>query len=84
MTDSSEIAEWLGRVRAAVVTAARDAGRDPDEIDLAYHSAWYDDQAERTLPDGTRRMFTGAPDSALHCSSLLVYKNKSFINLFCP
>ncbi len=34
MTDSSEIAECLARVRAAVVTAARDAGRDPAEITL--------------------------------------------------
>ncbi len=34
MTDSSEIAEWLARVRAAVTTAARDAGRDPDAVTL--------------------------------------------------
>ena len=34
MTDSSEIAEWLARVRATVATAARDAGRDPAEITL--------------------------------------------------
>ncbi len=34
MTDSSEIAEWLARVRAAVATAVRDAGRDPDAVTL--------------------------------------------------
>ena len=34
MTDSSEIAKWLARVRAAVATAAHDAGRDPAEITL--------------------------------------------------
>ena len=31
---SSEIVERLARVRAAVVTAARDAGRDPDAVTL--------------------------------------------------
>ena len=34
MTDSSEIAERLARVRAAVATAAREANRDPAEITL--------------------------------------------------
>ena len=40
---------------------AEDAGRKPSDIDIAFHAAAYDDREAQTLPDGSRRPFTGTP-----------------------
>ena len=41
---------------------ARTRVGDPDEIDFAYSAGWYDDREAQTGPDGSRRVFTGAPE----------------------
>ena len=52
-----QLTGYISRVR----NYARDAGRDPDELDFAYSAGWYDDQEAQTGPDGSRRVFTGTP-----------------------
>ena len=52
-----QLTGYISRVR----NYARDAGRDPDELDFAYSAGWYDDQEAQTGPDSSRRVFTGTP-----------------------
>lgn len=40
---------------------AREGGRDPDGIALAYSANWYSDQEAEGLPNGARRPLTGTP-----------------------
>ena len=53
-----QLTGYVSRVR----NYARDAGRDPSEIDLAYSAGWYNDREADTMPDGDRRVFTGSPE----------------------
>ena len=53
-----QLSEYVGRLHRH----ARDAGRDPTEIGLAYSAGWYNDREAETLPNGERRIFTGAPE----------------------
>ncbi len=53
-----QLTGYVSRVR----NYARDAGRDPSEIDLAYSAGWYNDREAETMPDGERRVFTGSPE----------------------
>jgi probable F420-dependent oxidoreductase len=55
---AEQLAEYLSRLRRY----AEDAGRDPDEIGLAYSAGWYSDREAQTLPDGGRQPFTGVPE----------------------
>ncbi len=41
---------------------AREADRDPSEIDLAYSAGWYNDKEAEQTKDGARRTFTGTPE----------------------
>ena len=49
--------EYLSRLHQY----AEEVGRDPSLIDLAYEVARYNDNESETLPNGQRRIFTGAP-----------------------
>jgi len=51
----------FAEVAAKVKRHAREAGRDPDSMALAYSANWYNDQEAERLPDGTRRPLTGTP-----------------------
>jgi probable F420-dependent oxidoreductase len=51
----AQMTESLSRIHAY----AEEAGRDPAEIGVAYNVTWNNDQEATTLPDGTRRSFTG-------------------------
>ena len=53
---TEQISEYMSRVRGH----ARDAGRDPSEIDLAYSAGWYNDREAQIL-SGRRRLLTGTP-----------------------
>ena len=50
--------ESLARIRRY----AKDVGRDPSEIDVAYSAAWFDDPAANMRPTGERPYFTGPPE----------------------
>lgn len=50
--------EQVARSLAEVQRYAREAGRDPSRIEVAYEAEWNSKQA-RILPDGNRRAFTG-------------------------
>jgi probable F420-dependent oxidoreductase len=41
---------------------AREAGRDPADLDLAFNASWYNDREAQTTGDGSRRYFTGTPE----------------------
>jgi alkanesulfonate monooxygenase SsuD/methylene tetrahydromethanopterin reductase-like flavin-dependent oxidoreductase (luciferase family) len=41
---------------------AEEAGRDPDELDLAYSVGWYDDPRASMKPEGDRPSFRGTPE----------------------
>jgi probable F420-dependent oxidoreductase len=51
--------EHFAQVAARVKGNAREAGRDPDSIALAYSANWYNDQEAKRLPNGGRRPLTG-------------------------
>ena len=51
--------ERFGAAVARLKTFAREAGRDPATLDLAYYSTWYDETKAQKASDGTRRAFTG-------------------------
>ena len=53
-----QLTGYMSRVR----NYARDAGRDPAEVDFAYSAGWYNDREAQTGPDGSRQVFTGAPE----------------------
>jgi probable F420-dependent oxidoreductase len=53
--------EQFDAVAAKVKQHAREAGRDPASIDLAYRAHWYNDQEAERLPNGERRPCTGTP-----------------------
>lgn len=53
-----QLEQYVARLRRY----AENAGRNPDEIDLAYSAGWYNDQQAQTLDDGQRRIFTGGPE----------------------
>ena len=53
-----QLTGYMSRVR----NYARDAGRDPAEIDFAYSAGWYNDREAQTGPDGSRQVFTGTPE----------------------
>jgi probable F420-dependent oxidoreductase len=53
--------EQFAACAARVRQHAREAGRDPDSLDLAYGAGAYNDQEAQKLPDGTRRPLTGSP-----------------------
>lgn len=53
-----QMSDSLDRIRAY----AEEAGRDPSEIGVAYNVTWNNDQEATTLPDGTRRSFTGSAE----------------------
>ena len=52
------LAEYYGRVR----DHARDAGRDPDAVSLAYAASWYDERRAHIDADGNRTLLTGGPE----------------------
>jgi len=52
-----QLSEYISRVRRH----AKDSGRDPSELDVAYSAGWYDDSEAQRLPTGERRVFTGKP-----------------------
>jgi probable F420-dependent oxidoreductase len=54
---TAQLASALDRLRGF----AREAGRDPAEIDLAYSAGWYNDRDAELGEDGHRRSFTGSP-----------------------
>ena len=53
-----QLLESLARIRRY----AKDVGRDPSEIDVAYSAAWFDDPAANMRPTGERPYFTGPPE----------------------
>jgi probable F420-dependent oxidoreductase len=53
----AQFAEYAARVKHE----AREAGRDPSSLDLAYSANWYNDERAVTGPDGQRRPLTGTP-----------------------
>ena len=53
----AELSTYLSRVHGH----ARDAGRDPSEIAVAYSALWYTEEAQ-TLDNGERRAFTGSAE----------------------
>jgi alkanesulfonate monooxygenase SsuD/methylene tetrahydromethanopterin reductase-like flavin-dependent oxidoreductase (luciferase family) len=56
-----ETPEHLSAYLSRVHGHARDAGRDPSEIAVAYSALWYTEKAQ-TLPNGQRRAFTGSAE----------------------
>ncbi len=54
--------ERLAAGIAKVRQHAEQAGRDPNEIGLAFSAGWYDDRAAQTEPNGSRRLLTGSPE----------------------
>ena len=55
--NAREYADSVARVRGH----AEEAGRDPQEVGLAYNTGWYNDREAEYDPDGGRRTFTGTP-----------------------
>lgn len=53
-----QLLESLARIRRY----AKDVGRDPSEIDVAYSAAWFDDPAANMRPTGEQPYFTGPPE----------------------
>ena len=64
-TDNAHVAlrtpEQFAEVATKVKRHAREAGRDPDSIALAYTASWYNDEEAARLPNGERRPLTGTP-----------------------
>ena len=57
--------DTLGALKASLErlhAVAREAGRDPVDIEVTYHAGVYDRRGEETAADGTRRAFTGTDD----------------------
>ncbi len=54
---TAQLASAIDRLHAF----AREAGRDPAEIDLAYSAGWYNDRDAELDNAGHRRSFTGSP-----------------------
>jgi probable F420-dependent oxidoreductase len=54
---TSQLAAAIDRLRGF----ARQAGRDPAEIDIAYSAGWYNDRDAELDKAGHRRSFTGSP-----------------------
>ncbi len=57
--------DTVARLSAAIDRVRRHAervGREPTAMDFAYSAGWYNDRAAETLPDGSRRVFTGTPE----------------------
>ena len=55
---TQQLSEYLTRLFGY----ARDAGRDPSHLDLAYSVNWYNDREAEILPSGERRVFTGSAE----------------------